>query len=184
MQPEGIEVPVLGFAGWSGAGKTTLLAQVIPQLRQARVRIALVKHAHHRFDVDHPGKDSHRLRSAGADQVLLTGARRYALMVERTVEKDPVLEEELPRIDCSACDVILVEGFRDARIAKIEVHRPALGRPTLHQQDPCIIAVATDALAELDTQLPRLALNNPQEVASFILGLLNIPHRENSMDAK
>ena len=161
--------PVLAIAGWSGAGKTTLLTVVIPLLRSAGIRVALVKHAHHRFDVDHPGKDSFRLRKAGADQVLLTSGRRFALMVERPAERDPVLQEELRRIDWQACDLILVEGFRDGQIPKLEVHRPLLGRPLLAATDPHILGIATDTPAEIHTGLPVLDLNAPEGIVRFIL---------------
>ncbi|MEX0729444.1 MAG: molybdopterin-guanine dinucleotide biosynthesis protein B [Aquisalimonadaceae bacterium] len=160
--------PILGLAGWSGSGKTTLLAGIIPLLVQQGVRIALIKHAHHRFDVDHPGKDSHILRKAGASQVLLTSGRRFALMHEREQERDPVLVEELSRLDQSCVDLVLVEGFRDERFPKLEVHRPAQGRPALHDGDDSIIAVATDAADALVTALPILDLNNPPEITGFI----------------
>lgn len=166
--------PVLALAGWSGAGKTTLLTAVIPLLRDADIRVALVKHAHHRFDVDHPGKDSFRLRKAGADQVLLTSDRRFALMVERPAEGEPVLQEELERINWRSCDLILVEGFREAPLPKLEVHRPLLGRPLLAATDPHIIGIATDAPAAIRTRLPVLDLNAPEDIGRFILSATGI----------
>lgn len=170
LQPTGIDVPVLGFAGWSGAGKTTLLAAIIPRLRQARVRIALVKHAHHRFDVDHPGKDSHKLRKAGADQVLVTSGQRWALMREREEERDPVLAEEIARLDQDSIDLLLVEGFRSERFPKIELLRETgRDRPPLFHGDDAIIAVATADDQPLDTTLPQLSMNDPDGVARFIL---------------
>lgn len=173
LSPASARRPVVGLAGWSGAGKTTLLAAIIPHLRRAGVRIALIKHAHHRFDVDHPGKDSHTLRKAGASQVLLTSGRRYALMVERDEDREPVLEEELGRINQDDCDLILVEGFRDARFPKIEVYRPAMGRPAMYPDDTAIVAVATDGDVEVGIRLPLLDLNAPGSIADYILENLN-----------
>lgn len=169
LWPETAKKPILGFAGWSGSGKTTLLAAVIPLLVQRGVRVALIKHAHHRFDVDHPGKDSHTLRKAGASQVLLTSGRRFALMHERAQEKDPVLAEELAHLDQSSVDLVLVEGFRGERFPKLEVYRPALEKPAMHPGDTCIIAVATDAApGVLSTELHLLDLNDACAVAEFI----------------
>ncbi|PWG61314.1 molybdopterin-guanine dinucleotide biosynthesis protein B [Sediminicurvatus halobius] len=160
--------PVLGIAGWSGAGKTTLLAAVIPRLTAAGLRVALVKHAHHRFDVDHPGKDSHRLREAGAREVLITSARRHVRIVERAEPRDPVLEEELARVDRQRNDLVLVEGFRHAPIPKLEVWRAARGEPPLYPGDAHILAVVTDSPEQVDTRLPVLALDQPESVAAFI----------------
>lgn len=169
LWPSSATRPILGIAGWSGAGKTTLLAAVIPILVGRGVRIALIKHAHHRFDVDYPGKDSHTLRVAGASQVLLTSGRRFALIHERETPRDPVLAEELAHLDQAAADLILVEGFRHERLPKLEVHRPALGKPALFPEDGAIIAVATDKMQALTTTLPLLDLNAPESVARFIL---------------
>ena len=175
LRPAAAKRPILGLSGWSGAGKTSLLCALIPLLREGGMRIALIKHAHHRFDVDHPGKDSYRLRKAGAGQVLLTSGQRYALMVERFAPRtDPVLAEELERLDQSVCDLILVEGFRHERMPKIEIHRPSLGKPTLFDADPGVIAVATDAPATVRTVLPLLDLNDPATISRFILDLPGI----------
>jgi molybdopterin-guanine dinucleotide biosynthesis adapter protein len=176
LQPDGVSRPVLGFAGWSGAGKTTLLEALIPRLRTAGLGIALLKHAHHRVDVDQPGKDSHRLRAAGAHQVLLSSSQRRALMIERTHPGEPALDDELRWFDRSlseACDLILVEGFRDQRLPKIEVHRPALGRPLLFPDDPCIIAIASTAPPQPapPPQLPLFELDRPEVLARFIHGI-------------
>jgi len=176
LQPAGVTRPVLGFAGWSGAGKTTLLEALIPRLRAAGLGIALLKHAHHRVDVDQPGKDSHRLRTAGAHQVLLSSSQRRALMIERTSPAEPALEDELRWFDRSlseACDLILVEGFRDQRLPKIEVHRPELGRPPLFPTDACVMAIASNAppLPAPPPQLPLFALDRPEALARFILHL-------------
>lgn len=169
LWPESAECPLLGFAGWSGSGKTTLLAAVIPLLVNQGLRVALIKHAHHRFDVDHPGKDSHILRKAGASQVLLTSALRFALMHEREREEDPVLSKELARLDQSSADLVLVEGFRDQRFPKLEIFRSDLGRPAMYPRDDAIVAVATDDPAAVHTGVPVLDLNRSEDVAAFIL---------------
>ncbi len=172
LWPETARCPLLGFAAWSGTGKTTLLTALIPILRGAGLRIGLIKHAHHEVDVDHPGKDSYRLRHAGAGQVLLSTGKRWALMTEREFPQDPDLTEELTRLDQDRLDLILVEGFRDARFPKIELLRDngKSDRPPLHLQDSAIIAVATDGSYPFSgITLPLLDLNDPASIAEFIL---------------
>lgn len=159
--------PALGVAGWSGAGKTTLLAAVIPALTRAGLRVALIKHAHHGFDVDRPGKDSYRLREAGARDVLITSSRRHVRIVERDQPRDPVLAEELDRVDRHACDLVLVEGFRSAPIPKLEVYRATLEQPALHPEDDHVLAVVTDR-PERVTAATVLPLDEPAAVADFI----------------
>jgi len=156
---------VFGFAGYSGSGKTTLIEQLIPRFVQRGMRVSLIKHAHHEFDIDRPGKDSYRHRSAGASEVLITCGQRWALMRELRDEPEPPLEEQLQRL--SPCDLILVEGYKHSDIPKIEVHRPSIGRPMLHPQDPNIVAIATDT--PVTVSIPALDLNDPDAVASFIV---------------
>jgi len=124
--------PLLGFAAFSGTGKTSLLEKLIPELRAAGVRPALIKHSHHCFDVDQKGKDSYRLRKAGADQVLLASDVRLALMIEKVDQKQTELANLIPYIDTQVCDLILVEGFRDQPFPKIELHRSQLKKPLLN----------------------------------------------------
>lgn len=162
-------VPVLGFAAYSGSGKTTLLRKLIPLLRQNGLRLAVIKHAHHKVEIDKPGKDSYELRKAGAGQVLLATAQRWALMVEEDVGGDPDLQIMLNRLDTSSLDFILVEGFRHVPFPKIELHRTALGKPPIYPQDSSIIAVATDSELPAPTDLPVLDINNPGEIQDFIL---------------
>lgn len=169
LWPATARCPLLGFAAWSGTGKTTLLKAVIPRLRDAGLRLALIKHAHHAFDVDVPGKDSHTLRKAGAEQVLVTSGNRWALMRERPQYREPDLAEELARLDQDAVDLVLVEGFRHERFPKIELLREVDDmRPPLFQQDEAIIAVAAPSTMPLDTALPRLCLDDADAVAAFI----------------
>ncbi len=166
MQPD---IPVIGFAAFSGTGKTTLLERLLPILTRSGVRIGMIKHAHHQFDIDTPGKDSYRLRKAGATQTLIASSQRWALMTENPVEDPPQLTELILHMNQKHLDLILVEGFKQARIPKIELHRPGLGHPLLFPADNDIIAIATDTPLEIETSLPRLDLNQPEEIANFIL---------------
>ncbi|MEW8628222.1 MAG: molybdopterin-guanine dinucleotide biosynthesis protein MobB [Candidatus Thiodiazotropha sp.] len=160
--------PLLGFAAYSGTGKTTLLKQLIPLLRESAIKLGVIKHAHHEVDVDQPGKDSYELRKAGAGRVLLATSKHWALMVDEEEAKEPELPELLERLDCSGLDLILVEGFRHLQFPKIELHRPALGKPLLFTEDPSVIAIASDAPIGQSCELPMLDLNNPQEIAQFV----------------
>ncbi len=160
--------PVLGFAAFSGTGKTTLLKQLIPLLRQRGLRIGLIKHAHHEFDVDKPGKDSYELRKAGAGQVLVASSRRWALMCDNETEEEPQLADMLRRLETQQLDLVLVEGFKHERFAKIELHREGLGHPLLFLSDNSVIALATDAEVPSAQTLPILDINNPEQIADFI----------------
>jgi len=160
--------PVLGFAAFSGTGKTTLLKRLIPLLRQHGLRIALVKHAHHEFDVDKPGKDSYELRKAGAAQVLVASSRRWALMCDNDIEQEPRLQDMLGRLETTDVDLVLVEGFKRERFPKIELHREGQEHPLLFLSDDSIIALATDAQVPSAATLPVLDINNPEQIAEFI----------------
>ncbi len=159
--------PVLGFAAFSGSGKTTLLANVLPLLAGRGLRIGVIKHSHHAFEIDRPGKDSHRLRKAGACQTLIPSPWRTAWIEENSILQEPRLETLLQRLERDTLDLILVEGFRHEDFPKIEVHRRSTGKPLLHTQDPSIIAVACDT--PMDTPLTRLNLDDPPAVAEFIV---------------
>jgi molybdopterin-guanine dinucleotide biosynthesis protein B len=154
-----------GFAGWSGSGKTTLIEKLIPLFGQRGLRVSLIKHAHHTFDVDHPGKDSYRHRQAGAAEVLVTSSRRWVLMHELRGAAEPSFEEQVKRL--SPCDLLIVEGFKHAPIPKLEVWRSVTGEGMLHPNDPHIVAVASDA--KVDTRLPLLDLNDAAAIADFIV---------------
>lgn len=136
---------LIGFAGWSGAGKTTLLTRLIPVLRARGLRVSTLKHAHHAFDIDRPGKDSFEHRSAGAEQVLVSSAQRWALMTEHRGAPEPTLAELLRLL--APVDLVLVEGFKRDPHPKIEVHRGANAKPWLHPEDPAIVAIAADVPA-------------------------------------
>ncbi len=163
------EIPLLGFAAFSGTGKTTLLKQVIPILKSQGLRLGMIKHAHHEFDIDHPGKDSFELRKAGADAMLIASSQRWALMVETPHQPDAQLADLVAEISRQQPDLILVEGFRHVAFPKIELHRPALGHPYLHLQDKSILALASDEPASVECPIPVLDLNNPLQIADFIL---------------
>jgi molybdopterin-guanine dinucleotide biosynthesis protein B len=156
---------VFGFAGYSGSGKTTLIENVIPVLVDQGLRVSLVKHAHHAFDVDQPGKDSYRHRKAGATEVMLTSAKRWVLMHEVTDQPEPELPQQLRRM--SPCDIVLVEGFKKQPMPKLEIHRKAHGAPFLYLEDPHIIGIATDET--VDTDMPQFALDDYQTIAAFVL---------------
>ncbi len=161
---------VFGFAGYSGSGKTTLIEQVIPLCTGRGLKVSLIKHVHHRFDIDRPGKDSYRHREAGCTEVLLTSGLRWALMHELRGEAEPTLEEQLRLL--APCDLVLVEGFKASPIPKIEVFRPANGGAPIYTDNPSIIAVASDA--PLSTTLPQLDINNPRQVTDFMLHHLGL----------
>lgn len=163
------KVPVLGIAAYSGTGKTTLLRKMLPQLRAHGLRVAMVKHAHHSFDTDIPGKDSYELRRAGATQMLVASRHRWALVTETGDAAEPRLDELLAHLDHDNLDLILVEGFKAELFPKIELHRPSQGQPLLCTLDNSIIAVASDAPLGHAPPVPILDLNRPDEVVEFIL---------------
>ena len=164
-------LPLLGFCAFSGTGKTTLLTQLLPLLRHEGVHVGMIKHAHHSFDIDHPGKDSYKLRKAGAEQMLVASRHRIALIIETgDLHEEPVLEDALAVLSPEKLDLVLVEGFKQAAIPKIELHRPSLGKPLLFPEDRNIIAIACDApLALSKVTIKQLDLNQPQMIARFIL---------------
>jgi len=164
--------PVLGFAAYSGTGKTSLLVRLLPLMKLQGLRVAMIKHAHHDFDIDSPGKDSFELRKAGADQVLISSDKRCALITEYEKCAEPGLGELVNRLDMDAIDLVLVEGYRHLPFPKIELHRPSMGKPLIFPDDKYIIAVASDE--SLDTKgLPLLNLNVAEEIAGFINRWLN-----------
>ena len=154
-----------GFAGWSGSGKTTLIEKLVPLLVARGLKVALVKHAHHTFDVDQPGKDSYRHRHAGCTEVLVTSSRRWALMHELRGAPEPGLAGHLARL--SPCDLVLVEGFKREAIPKLEVYRESVGEPPLHPHDENIVAIATDQ--RIDSRLPQFHLDDHAAIAEFVL---------------
>jgi molybdopterin-guanine dinucleotide biosynthesis protein B len=169
-------LPVIGFVGWSGSGKTTLISALIPMLSERGVRIAVLKHAHHGFDIDRPGKDSYRVREAGAVQVLVASRDRWALMAEETGRglAEPPLAELLGRFDPQKVDLVLAEGFSTEAYPKIEVYRAERGEPPkCWPHDPDLIALATDSPPPGPARVPILGLNDPATVAEFVIAHLS-----------
>ena len=162
-------IPLLGFAAFSGTGKTTLLTQIIPILKHQGLRIGLIKHSHHNFQIDQPGKDSFRLREAGASPVMLVSTHRRAIITDITPAQEPRLNDQLKHFDQSELDLILVEGFKAEPFPKIELHRPSLNKPLLYPNDPNIIAIASDCPLQTPDTLTQLDLNQPDMIAAFIL---------------
>jgi molybdopterin-guanine dinucleotide biosynthesis protein B len=159
-----------GFAGWSGSGKTTLIERLVPHFVQHGLKVSLVKHAHHAFDVDQPGKDSWRHRKAGCQEVMVVSERRWVLMNELRGAAEPGLDEQLERL--SPCDLVLVEGYKFHPLPKLEIWRAANDKPLLHPDDPHIVAIAADA--KVDTLLPQLNLDDVPAVSTFILQHLEL----------
>jgi molybdopterin-guanine dinucleotide biosynthesis protein B len=158
-------VRLIGLAGWSGSGKTTLLAQLLPVLLSRGRTVSTIKHAHHGFDVDQPSKDSHTHRLAGAHEVLVSSARRWALMHELRDEREPTLAELVAHL--SPVDLVIVEGFKSERHAKLEVHREAVGKPLLYPNDPHILALTSDRRPP-NLQLPFAALDDIETIAELV----------------
>ena len=161
---------IFGFAGWSGSGKTTLIEKLIPLFVARGLKVSLIKHAHHTFDVDQPGKDSYRHRHAGCTEVLVSSSRRWALVHELRGAAEPGFAELLEHL--SPSDLVLIEGFKRERVPKLEVYRSATGEPLLHPEDRDIVAVAADR--RLDTTLPQFDLDDAPAIASFILKHLGL----------
>jgi molybdopterin-guanine dinucleotide biosynthesis protein B len=164
---------IFGFAGWSGSGKTTLIEQLIPRLVERGLVVSLIKHAHHAFDVDVPGKDSWRHRMAGCSEVLVSSAMRFALMHELRGAPELTLGQALARL--APCDLVLVEGYKRAPIPKLEVWRREVGKPRLYPADPAIRAVATDAPEAVGRDLPVFGLADHDAIATFLLGAAVAP---------
>lgn len=156
---------VIGIAGWSGSGKTTLLTRVIPCLTARGLKVSTMKHAHHDFDIDQPGKDSHTHRAAGANEVLISSANRFALMHELRGEAEWTLRDLLAKL--SPVDLVLIEGFKRETHPKLEVYRAVVGKPPLHPDDPNIVAVATDG--DLKARVPVVSLNDTEAVADILV---------------
>ena len=160
----------IAIAGYSGSGKTTLIEKVIPCLAMAGYKVSLIKHAHHEFDIDQPGKDSWRHRHAGATEVMVSSSNRWAMMHELRGVVEPTLDEQLAHF--APCDVVIVEGWKHQAMPKIEVHRKLSGKPLLFPEDSSVVAVATDE--SLATDLPQYALDDAEGVAKFIVAHLGL----------
>jgi molybdopterin-guanine dinucleotide biosynthesis adapter protein len=157
---------VIGFAGWSGAGKTTLIVKLIPELNRRGFGVSTIKHAHHNFDLDQPGKDSYEHRAAGAEEVLVASANRVALMRELRGAAEPSLAELLRLL--KPVDLVLVEGFKRDALPKIEIHRAGNGKPPLHPDDPHIVALISDVMTPT-AGLPRASIDDIGAAADLVL---------------
>ncbi|WP_163135022.1 molybdopterin-guanine dinucleotide biosynthesis protein B [Agarivorans sp. Alg241-V36] len=161
--------PIIALAGYSGSGKTTLLSQLIPLLKEQGLRVVVVKHSHHKLELDKHGKDSHQFVEAGADQVILACPnKRYHFSVQQQHDE---LDEQLNWVNWSHCDLVIVEGYRHNNVTKIEIYRKLNAKPVLHPTDQQIIAIATPD--KLETDLPLLDLNKPKQIRDFILAYTN-----------
>lgn len=156
---------VFGIAGYSGSGKTTLIEKLLPELTRRGLKVSVIKHAHHGFDIDRPGKDSYRQREAGASEVMITCGQRWALLHELRNDPEPTLASYLARF--SPCDLVLVEGFKNEPIPKLEVHRAANGKAPLFPENAHVLALASDAA--LATSLPCYGLDAAAAIADFVL---------------
>ncbi len=163
-------IPVLGIAAYSGTGKTTLLMNLVPLLKEKGKRVGVIKHAHHDFEIDKPGKDSYKIRKAGADLMLIGSQKRWALMVEREEDNQTKrLQEYVSYLNRSTLDIILVEGFKPEVIPKIELHRVGLGHPLICETDESVIALATDVDIDVRPDMTLLDLNDHRAIAEFII---------------
>lgn len=161
---------IMGFAGWSGSGKTTLIEKVIQALRARGLVVSLIKHGHHNAEFDVPGKDSYRHRQAGCQEVLMSSGRRWALIHELRGAPEPRVEDLIARL--SPCDVVLVEGYKNAPFPKVEVHRPSVGKPLIYPGNSHVVAIATDVPVE--APMPRFDINDPAAVAEFVIEYLDL----------
>ena len=159
---------IFGFSGWSGSGKTTLIEHMIPRFVRAGLKVSLIKHAHHGFDVDQAGKDSYRHRAAGCSEVLVASGERWALMRELRGESEPTLDDQIARM--SPCDLLLIEGYKRYPMPKLEIYRKANGKPPLYPEDEYVVALATDT--PLQTRLPQFDLGDHAAIAAFVLDTL------------
>ncbi len=162
-------VPVIGFAAWSGTGKTTLLTRLLPILKQKGLRVGLIKHAHHQFEIDIPGKDSYELRKSGASQVLVCSKNRWALLSDRDFPEEPKLQQELQKLQTQDLDIILVEGFKHEHFDKIEIYRQEISKPLIYPEDQDIIAIICNPDISLSNAPQRLDINNLGAIAEFIM---------------
>lgn len=163
------ELPIIGFSAYSGTGKTTLIKQVIPLLKSKGLKIAVIKHAHHHFDLDQPGKDSYELRKSGAAHTIICTTTRMAAISEfANPDEEPSLQAIVDTLDARRFDILLVEGYKDLAFAKIELHRTAMKKPYLYPEDPTIIALACDDALSQAPAFPVLDINSPEGIAEFI----------------
>ncbi|EIJ42787.1 molybdopterin-guanine dinucleotide biosynthesis protein MobB [Beggiatoa alba B18LD] len=164
-----IKVPLVGFAAYSGTGKTTLILKILPLLKAQGLRVGVIKHAHHQFEIDQAGKDSYRIRKEGeVEQLLIASRQRWVLMTETGQTDEPYLHQVLPHLNQETLDLVIVEGFKHEQFPKIELYRPSLNKALIFPNDASIIAIASDAPLPVETTLPRLDLNDATDIVQFI----------------
>ena len=170
-----IHTPIVGFAGFSGSGKTTLLRGVLGLLRERGIKVALIKHAHHTFEMDYPGKDSYELRKSGADTILIASRDRWAMIEEKTKPAEPDIFSLFQRLEKTEKDLILVEGFKEAPIPKIEVYRPGVNENLLCENDSQFIAVVSDIQrpASSGVDIPWMDIENVNQITDFVIGYMS-----------
>jgi molybdopterin-guanine dinucleotide biosynthesis protein MobB len=162
---------VFGIVGWKNSGKTTLVARLVTEIKSRGYSVSTIKHAHHDFDLDQPGRDSYKHREAGAKEVLISSGKRWALMHELESEDEYCLSDLLTRL--SPVDLVLIEGFKSEKHPKIECHRPTSEKPLIHEKDDTIVAIASEEPIKVDT-LPVLKLNDTATVADFIISQVGL----------
>ena len=165
---------LIGFAAYSGTGKTTLIKSIVTILKELNYRVSVIKHAHHNFDIDKPEKDSYEIRKSGAENMLISSQKRWALVHENINNDELNLSELINILDNKENDIILVEGFKAEKFPKIELYRKQVSKSFLYDNDESIIAIAHDENIEINTDIKKLDINNPQEIAKYIIEYLGI----------
>ena len=164
---------IIGFAAFSGTGKTTLIKKIVSILSK-RFTVSVIKHAHHDFDLDHPGKDSYEIRKSGAENILISSEKRWALIHENKNNKELTLENLLDILENINSDIVLVEGFKKENFPKIELYRKEIGKDLLFFNDKSIIAFATDSNMDIDGNIEKLDINEPQQIVDYIIKFLSL----------
>jgi molybdopterin-guanine dinucleotide biosynthesis protein MobB len=175
-------IPIVGFVAPSGTGKTTLLCQLLPMLKAAGIRTAVIKHSHHDFEIDKPGKDSYELRHAGAEQMLIASRQRLALIREKGAAEEADLAECLRLLERDQVDLIIVEGFKFESFPKIELYRAEVGKPPLYPNDRDIIAVLSDTAIAVGQDIDLLDLNRIDDIFHYLVKKFHLTISENSLN--
>ncbi len=165
---------IIGFAAFSGTGKTTLIKKIVALLSEKNYKVSVIKHAHHEFDLDKPGKDSYEIRKSGAENILISSSKRWALIHENKENDELKLEDLLSILENIKTDIILVEGFKKENFPKIELYRKDIGKEILFYNDSNIIAIATDENIKIENNIHKLNLNDPQQIVDYIINFLSL----------
>tara|TARA_B100001027_G_scaffold71682_1_gene48994 strand:+ start:126 stop:644 length:519 start_codon:yes stop_codon:yes gene_type:complete len=165
---------IIGFAAFSGTGKTTLIKKIVTLLSEKNYKVSVIKHAHHEFDLDKPGKDSYEIRKSGAENILISSSKRWALIHENKENDELRLEDLLSILENIKTDIILVEGFKKENFPKIELYRKAIGKEILFYNDSNIVAIASDENIKIENNIHKLDLNDPQQIVDYIINFLSL----------